>query len=98
MGAEYPAPKHRFWRTQIEFLDGTVVDAADDEDAIARWRRLASWTDPTAEANPVDWMGRVLDRARVVYGCGLVGIQPNMPASRILDALAEEGVILLRRK
>lgn len=83
---------------QVEFFDGTVIDATSDEDALSRWRRIATWTDPTAETNPKDWMARVLMRARTIYRAELVGITPDSSDTEILDALADEGCLYLRRK
>ena len=97
MGA-YPAAKLRRWDVQVEFLDGTVIDATSDEDAIDRWRRIAAWTDPTAETNPRDWMERILGRSREVYGAALTMITPDTPPGSILDALAAEGCLYVRRK
>lgn len=95
---EYPAPKRRNWMVQIEFLDGTVIDASSDDDAMDRWRRLASWTDPTAESDPVDWTERVLMRAKTVYGANLPDITSTSTPTVILDALSDQGVLSLRRK
>lgn len=94
----YPAPKRRNWVVQIEFLDGTIIDASSDEDAMDRWRRLASWTDPTAESDPVDWTDRILMRARTVYGANLLDITSASTPTEILDALSDQGVLSLRRK
>lgn len=98
MGDKYPGPKARHWEVQVEFLDGTVIDAMSDEDALERWRRIAAWTDPTSESDPVGWMNRVLDRARVFYQVPLVGITGHAPAAVILDALADGNCLELRRK
>lgn len=94
----YSSPKHRSWQVQIEFFDGTTIDATGDKDALERWRRLATWSDPTADTHPVAWMGRVLDRARVFYGAKLTNIRPDDNATIILDALYAEGALILRRK
>lgn len=94
----YTAPKPRNWNTQVEFFDGTVIDATSDEDAIERWRRLAAWTDQTAETHPKDWMARILMRARTVYRANLSGITPDSTDTEILDALDDEGCLYLRRK
>lgn len=94
----YPAPKRRVWSVQVEFLDGTVIDAASDDDAIERWRRIASWSDESALTDPVDWMDRVLARARVFYNAELLGITGHAPSSVILNALSDEKCIELRRK
>jgi hypothetical protein len=94
----YPAPKRRVWTVQIEFLDGTTIDASSDEDALDRWRRLAGWTDPTVDTHPIDWMDRVLARARSFYGAHLNGITGESEATVILDALDAEQCLSLRRK
>ena len=98
MAGAYPAPERRKWNTQIEFFDGTVIDAADDDDAIARWRRVATWSDPTAQTDPSDWMARVLDRARVVYAAKLRDVSSDSSPTKILDALSDEGCLYLRRR
>lgn len=95
---KYPAPKPRDWIVQVEFFDGTVIDATSDDDAIERWRRVAAWTDPTAETHALDWMARVLMRARTVYQAALTGITPSSTSTEILDALADENCLYLRRK
>lgn len=94
----YPAPKRRNWIVQIEFLDGTTIDASSDDDAVERWRRLAAWVDPTAESNPLDWTERVLMRARTVYGAELPGITVLSTATELLEALDAESCLSLRRK
>lgn len=83
---------------QVEFFDGTVIDATSDDDAVERWRRIATWSDPTAETNPADWMLRVLMRARTIYGARLEGITPDSSSTDILEALADEECLYLRRK
>lgn len=94
----YPAPERRKWDVQVEFFDGTVIDAASDEDALERWRRVAAWTDPTAEVDPIDWQERVIHRARVFHRARLDGITGKTPPAELLDALAEEDCLYLRRK
>jgi hypothetical protein len=94
----YPAPKRRNWTVQIEFLDGTIIDASDDQDALERWRRIAAWSDPTAETNPRDWMERVIARSRVFYVAHLSGVTPDSSATQILEALDAEKCLSLRRK
>lgn len=98
MQAAYPAPKHRPWQVQIEFLDGVVIDAVSDDDALDRWRRVASWTDPTAEADPNDWLERVLARVRVVYRAPLEGVSSRSTPTEILDAIASTECLIVRRK
>jgi hypothetical protein len=94
----YPVPsKRRRWRTQIEFLDGTVIDAMSDGDAVDRWARLAGWSDPKALDDRAAWMESILTRARVFYGARLIGINAYTPTTLILDALAAEQCLLLRR-
>ena len=93
----YPVGPKMRWSTQIEFLDGTVISGTDDEDAIERWRRLAAWTDFGAEDRD-RWMNLVLDRARVFYGAGLIGISAASSPGQILDSLAAERCILVRRR
>jgi hypothetical protein len=96
---EYPAPKsRRHWKVQVEFHDGTTIDAASDEDALERWRRIAAWSDPTAETDPTDWMTRILARSRVFYVTPLTGITPESTATEILEALANGNCLSLRRK
>ena len=95
---KYPAPRRRRWLVQVEFLDGTTIDASSDADAMDRWRRLAAWSDETAVTDPDDWMERVLARARVFYNAGLIGITPKMDPKVILDALDAEGCLIVRRK
>lgn len=94
----YPAPKVRSWKVQVEFFDGTTIDATSDEDALDRWRRLATWSDETAETHPVDWMNRVLSRARVFYMAPLPGLTGESPPGDVLDALAAGNCLYLRRK
>lgn len=94
----YPAAKRRVWDTQIEFLDGTTIDATSDEDAVDRWRRMAAWTDESAITNPADWMERVLARARSFYQAGLIGLDGQSEATDILDALHAEQCLIIRRK
>ena len=94
----YPAPPKPNWNTQIEFWDGNIIYGVDDEDALTRWRRLASWTDPTAIDDPADWQSRVIDRARVAYGATLNGVTPDTAPTPFLDALADGGAIMLRRR
>lgn len=94
----YPAPKRRRWEVQVEFLDGTTIDAMSDQDVIERWARVAAWSDPTAETDTAAWLDRVLERARVFYEAKLVGISGTAPPAVILDALAEENCLTLRRK
>lgn len=94
----YPAPKRRNWIVQIEFLDGTVIDASSDEDAMERWRRLATWTDPTAETDPRGWQQRILERARTVYGATLPLITDLSGPTELLEALDKESCLSLRRK
>ena len=94
----YPAPKARSWKVQVEFFDGTTIDATSDADAVDRWRRLASWSDPTAETVPEDWMNRVLARARTFYGAELSGLTGASSASEILNAMADQECLFLRRK
>lgn len=95
---KYEAPKRRRWETQVEFLDGSVIDATSDDDAIERWKRIASWTDETAISDPADWMERVLARARTFYQAGLIGITSESGSTVILDALNAEGCLIVRRK
>jgi hypothetical protein len=95
---KYPAPKRRRWEVQVEFLDGLIIDAASDDDVVARWRNFPSWSDESAMTDPVDWMNRVLDRARTFYHAGLIGINGNSTPTEILDALSAEECIILRRK
>lgn len=94
----YPAPKVRNWTVQIEFLDGTIIDAQDDEDALDRWRRVAAWTDDTAEVNPREWMDKILARARTFYVAQLSGVTGQSSATQILEALDAEKCLSLRRK
>jgi len=95
---KYPGPKLRHWTVQIEFFDGTVIDAASDEDALVRWRRLASWSDPTAENMPEDWQERILARARTFYQAALEGLNGRSDPTEVLDALADQNCLYLRRK
>lgn len=94
----YPAPKRRNWTVQVEFLDGTTIDASDDTDALDRWRRVAAWSDPSAESDPVDWMNRILARARVFYVAHLFGVTGESTPTQILEALDAEKCLSLRRK
>lgn len=94
----YPGPKRRVWEVQIEFLDGTTIDATCDEDALERWRRVAAWSDPTVQTDPVDWMERVLARARTFYGASLTGITGRSTSTQILEAMSAENCLSLRRK
>lgn len=94
----YPAPKRRVWTVQIEFLDGTTIDASDDVDALDRWRRIAAWSDPTAESNPEEWMEKILARSRIFYSAALFEVTGRSPASQILEALDAEKCLSLRRK
>lgn len=94
----YPAPKRRTWIVQVEFLDGTIIDASSDEDAMDRWRRLATWTDPTAETNQTGWQQRILERARSVYGASLPQITNLSSPTELLEALDKENCLSLRRK
>jgi hypothetical protein len=93
-----PAPELRKWEVQIEFFDGTVIDAASDDDAMDRWRRVAAWTDPTAETSPQDWQERVIHRARVFHGAKLEGLTGESKPADVLNALFEEDCLYLRRK
>lgn len=95
---KYPAPKVREWTVQVEFLDGTTIDAASDEDAVERWRRIAEWSDPTVGSDPIGWMDRVLDRARTFYRAGLENVRGGSTCTEILDALDDADCIVLRRK
>ena len=97
-GHVYRAPPKPAWQVCVEFHDGTLIYAVDDEDAFMRWRRLAAWTDPTAEHHPADWLQRVLERAQVHYQASLSGITPKTPPGEILDALDAEKCLFLRRR
>lgn len=94
----YPAPKLRNWTVQIEFLDGTIIDAQDDDEALERWRRIAAWTDDGAESDPRGWMDRVLARARTFYVAHLDSVTGQSSATQILEALDAEKCLSLRRK
>lgn len=94
----YPVPEKRHWLVQAEFLDGTIIEGMSDEDVIVRWRRLAGWADPTAQSDPEQWLQRVLDRARVFYGAVLIGINEHSAPEHILNALAAEQCLILRRR
>lgn len=94
----YPAAEIRKWEVQIEFFDGTVIDAASDADAVERWRRVAAWTDPTAETNPTDWQERVIHRARVFHQAKLKGLSGTSTPTALLDALSDEDCLYLRRR
>jgi hypothetical protein len=94
----YPAPKRRNWLVQVEFLDGTILDGMDDDEIMERWRRVASWSDPTAETDPTDWMGRILARARTFYVAHLYGINERSSSTEILEAMDAEKCLSLRRK
>lgn len=94
----YPVPTRKRWTVQIEFLDGTTIDATSDADAIERWMRLSAWLDPTVWADPEGWLDRALDRARVLYGARLIGITGRTDPRLVLDALAAERVLILRRR
>jgi hypothetical protein len=83
---------------QVEFFDGTVIDATSDEDALERWRRIAAWSDPTAEVDPTDWQERILHRARVFHQANLEGLTGTTKPTELLDALAEADCLYLRRK
>ena len=98
MSRAYPVPEKRWWMVQVEFLDGTIIDGASDFDVIDRWRRLASWTDPNATEFPEQWLNRVFDRARQFYGAALIGIGAKSEPEHILDALAAEDCVILRRR
>lgn len=99
MRGKTEAPKKRMWNVQVEFLDGTIIDAISDEDAVERWRRLAAWTDTTVETDPEAWMDRVLARARVVYGAQFPsGLNGSAPAPMILNALDDAECLIVRRK
>lgn len=89
----YPVPGKPKWSVAIEMLDGTRIEGVDDTDVLDRWRRLASWTDPDAEALPAEWLQKILDRCRVFYGAGLIGITVTTDPALILDALFAEGCI-----
>jgi len=89
----YPAPGKPKWRVAIEMLDGTRITGIDDVDVFDRWRRVASWSDPEAERKPVQWLQKILDRCRVFYGAGLIGITVETDPALILDALFAEGCI-----
>ena len=95
----YPVPARRpRWRVQIEFLDGTTIDGMSDDDVLDRWRRLASWSDPLIAKNRDDWLWRVLDRARRDYGAALIGLHPRSDPRLLLDGLAAERCLTLRRR
>jgi hypothetical protein len=94
----YPVPDKRApWRVQVEFLDGTQINGMSDEDVVSRWRRMAAWFDEGAEKHPARWQQRVVAHARAVYGAELPLIGPSTPAEALLDALAAERCLMLRR-
>lgn len=94
----YEAPKRRRWEVQVEFMDGTVIDAASDADAMERWQRIASWWDETALTNKERWLKRVLDHARSHYAVSLPGIDEKSESVAIFDAMNNEGCLIVRRK
>lgn len=95
---KYPASKRRPWDVQIEFMDGTTIDATSDEDAIDRWQRLAAWWDESALDDKSAWMEKVLMRARTAYQVVLPGVTASTPPRQYLDALSAEGCLIVRRK
>lgn len=93
----YPVPDKRAkWRTQVEFLDGTVIDGMSDVDCVERWRRLAAWSDVEAEI-PVRWQNKMLHRARAVYGLDLAELDGLSTPEALLNALGDAGCLILRR-
>jgi len=94
----YPVPDKRpRWRTQVEFLDGTIIDGMSDTDCVERWRRVASWTDTSAEQDPAAWQELMLNRARAVYGAELADLDGLSAPESVLEALADAGCLMLRR-
>jgi hypothetical protein len=77
----------------VEFLDGTLIQGVTDQDVLDRWRRLAAFTDATAEEDPDAWLVKILDRCRVFYGAALIGIDATTPPAAILDALWAEACL-----
>jgi len=94
----YSTPTRKRWRTQIEFLDGSTVEGTDDADALDRWLRLAAWGDPAVIDDPSGWLDRVLARARAFYGATLSAVHSGTPPTELLDALAAERVVEVRRR
>lgn len=90
-------PKRAPWRVQVEFLDGTIIEGVDDDDVVGRWRRLALWAGDDGLTD-AEWLDRVLDRARVFYGAGLIGVSGSSTPRQIVDALAAEQCLMVRRR
>jgi hypothetical protein len=79
----------------IELLDGTQIVGTSDADVIARWKGL-HWAAP--EMTTDVFKQRILDWARTMYGCRLIGLNGTSLAEWFLDGLAAEGALTVIRK
>jgi len=92
----YPVPDRQRWNIMVQFLDGTQIVGASEEEVIDRWRGLGFWA--VGRLPRGEFQARVAAYARVEYGAGLIGIGADTPPQQFLDALDAEGVVSIVRK
>jgi hypothetical protein len=90
----YPAPSRHRWAVAVEFHDGHRIEGTSDEDVLERWARVATWGSETV-LSPLALRRLVVQRCQVLTG---TKVRASLPADRLLDALADAGVLWVIRK